>query len=105
TGTIEMLLTVRVSEITIVLSKFIAAMIVFLLFWLPWGGYLISLRVYGGEPFDYRPLLSFYIGMLFLGVNFIGVGLLFSSLTQNQLTAGMLPFVWMMLMIAGYFLQ
>jgi ABC-2 type transport system permease protein len=104
-GTIEMLLTVRVSEMTIILSKFIGALVVFMLFWLPWAGYLISLRIYGEQPFDYRPLLSFYIAMFFLGFNFVSVGLFFSSLTQNQLTAGILSFLWMMAMIVLFFIQ
>jgi ABC-2 type transport system permease protein len=105
TGTMEMLLTVRASETTVVLGKFLAALTAFVLFWLPWSGYLISLRIYGEQPFDYQPLLSFYIAMMFLGANFIAMGLFFSSLTQNQLTSGILCFIAMMFLIVVYVLK
>ena len=54
TGTLEMMLTAPVEETVVVLSKFLAALILFLIVWLPWGLYLVSLRCVGGSAFDYR---------------------------------------------------
>jgi ABC-2 type transport system permease protein len=105
TGTMEMLLTVQLSEASIVISKFIAALVLFMVFWLPWAGYLVSLRIFDEQFFDYRPLLSFYIAIFCMGFNFVAMGLFFSSLTQNQLTAGILSFLAMMLLVVCYFLE
>src|SRR5262249_29298398 len=48
TATLEVLLTAPVKESTVVLSKFAAALIFFLLAWLPWGLYLVAMRVETG---------------------------------------------------------
>ena len=45
TGTLEQMLTAPVNEGRIVLSKFFAALIFYLLTWLPWWGFLVALRV------------------------------------------------------------
>src|SRR5260370_40137114 len=65
TGTLEVLLTVPVNETTVVMSKFLAALIFFLLAWLPWGLFLIALRIQDGKPFDFLPLLSFLLALTF----------------------------------------
>ena len=61
TGSMEVLLTAPVNEWPIVLSKFLATWIFFLITWLPAGLFLIALRLEVVSPFDYRPLLSFYV--------------------------------------------
>jgi len=97
-GTLEVLLTAPVNETTVVLSKFLAALIFLVLAWLPWGLFLVALRVEGGKPFDFRPLLSFLIAMTFMGSGFVGMGLFFSSLTRNQIASSVLSFVGMILL-------
>ena len=104
-GTLEMTLTAPQEETTIVLSKFTAALIMFLLTWVPWGLFLVALRVEGGQPFDYLPILAWFIVLLFSGAGFISMGLFFSSLTRNQLTAAVLTFVGMLLLVAFFLLQ
>src|SRR3954447_7362783 len=79
TGTLEVLLTAPVNESTVVLSKFLAAWFFYLLLWLPWWLYLIALRYFGGEEFDYRPILSFTVALVATGANFMAMGLFFSS--------------------------
>src|SRR6516225_3379342 len=90
TGTIEVMLTAPLSETTVVVSKFLAAFFFYILLWVPWGLYLIGLRVEGGQPFDYRPILSFFVAVIFTGATFVSMGLFFSSLTQNQVAAAIL---------------
>jgi ABC-type transport system involved in multi-copper enzyme maturation permease subunit len=97
-GTLEVLLTAPVNEITVVLSKFLAALIFLVLAWLPWGMFLVALRIEDGKPFDYRPLLSFMIAMIFMGSGFVSMGLFFSSLTRNQIASSVLCFVGMILL-------
>jgi ABC-type transport system involved in multi-copper enzyme maturation permease subunit len=95
-GTLEVLLTAPVDESGIVLSKFLAGFLMFILTWVPFGLFLLALRVLGGKPFDYLPLLSFTAGLLVVGAGFVSMGLFFSSLTRNQLTSGVLTFVGML---------
>ena len=105
TGSLEVLLTAPLDETAVVLSKLLAALIFFMLLWLPWGVCLISLRVEGGEPFEYRPLLIFYMTLAFSGANFLGMGLFFSSLTRNQIIAAVLTVAGMLLSFAVFFMQ
>jgi hypothetical protein len=90
TGTLEVLLTVPLSETSIVISKFLAVFILYLVLWLPWGLFLIALRVEGGQPFEYRPLLSFLMALASTGAGFLAMGLFFSSLTRNQIISAVL---------------
>ncbi|MCZ2340733.1 MAG: ABC transporter permease [Bacteroidales bacterium] len=96
TGTLEVLLTAPVNEAAVVFSKFFACWVFYILCWLPAGLFLIALRSVGGEPFDYRPLLSYYLAVAATGAGFIGMGLFFSSLTRNQVVAAVLTFAGMM---------
>lgn len=91
-GTLEILFTTPVNESGLVFSKFLAGLIMFILIWVPFGLFLLSLRIMGGTPFDYYPLLSFFIGLVITGAAFISIGILFSSLTSNQITAAVLTF-------------
>jgi ABC-type transport system involved in multi-copper enzyme maturation permease subunit len=100
TGTLEMTFTAPVDEWVVVLSKFTAALIFFLLVWLPWGLYLADLRAEGGTSFDVLPLIGFFVAVLFTGAGFISMGLFFSSLTRNQLIAAVFTFVGMLLLLA-----
>jgi hypothetical protein len=104
TGTLEVLLTAPVDEWSIVLSKFLAAWIFFMLTWLVWGIFPVILRVMGREEFDYRPLLSFYLGMAFMTAGFLSMGLFFSSLTRNQIIAYILGVAGMVGLTALAFL-
>jgi ABC-type transport system involved in multi-copper enzyme maturation permease subunit len=94
-GTLEMLLTAPVNETPVVLSKFFAVLRVFLLAWYPWGLYLVALRVEGGQPFDYRPLLTAFITLAVMASGWLAMGLFFSSLTRNQIGAAVLTLAGM----------
>jgi ABC-2 type transport system permease protein len=89
-GTLEVLLTVPVSETTVALSKFLAAFVMYALTWAPVGLYLWFLYFDTKKSFDYRPLLSFFIAQAVIGAGCIGMGLFFSSLTRNQIAS----FLW-----------
>jgi ABC-type transport system involved in multi-copper enzyme maturation permease subunit len=104
-GTMEVLLTAPVSEISIIVSKFLATWIFYLVCWLLWLVFPIILRVAGQESFDYRPMLSIMLGLGAMGFGFIGMGLFFSSLTKNQIVAFLLTFAGMFACIMIYFIQ
>ncbi len=90
TGTLEVLLTAPVDESAVVISKFLAACIMYMVMWLPFGLLLIFLRIAGGSEFDYRPLFSFTVGLMATSAAFVSMGVFFSSLTRNQIASGML---------------
>jgi ABC-2 type transport system permease protein len=95
-GTLEVLMTAPVGEGTVVLSKFLASWLFFLVCWIPAGVFLIALRFAGGAPFEFKPVLSFYLAVAASGAGFVAMGLFFSSLTKNQIIAAVLTFVGML---------
>lgn len=96
TGTMEVLLVAPVTEWQIVLSKFFAVWVFNLMVWSLWAVFPLALRFIGGEPFDYRPLLSYYVGLACTSAGFLSMGLFFSSITRNQVVAGLITGVVML---------
>jgi ABC-type transport system involved in multi-copper enzyme maturation permease subunit len=97
------MLTIPVDEVSLVLSKFFATLIFFLLTWVPWGLFLIALRIEGGQSFDYLPVLSFLVALICSGAGFIAMGMLFSSITRNQIIAAILTLAGMFVLLFIYF--
>ncbi|HEV3387054.1 MAG TPA: ABC transporter permease [Gemmata sp.] len=102
TGALEVLLTSPVNEWPIVLSKFFATWMFFLLTWVPAGLFLVALRIETGQAFDYRPLLSFYVALAATGATFVSAGLFFSAITRNQIVAAVLTFALMLVLLFCY---
>jgi ABC-2 type transport system permease protein len=100
-GTIELLLTSPVSDIEIILGKFFGAMGLYAAMLLVTLLYMAILFVYGNP--EWRPIASGYLGLLLMGGCFISLGLLISSLTKNQIVAGVLTFaVFLMLWVINW---
>jgi ABC-type transport system involved in multi-copper enzyme maturation permease subunit len=104
-GTLEMLLTAPINETVVVLSKFLAVFVLYMIVWLPWGLYLVALRAEGAKEFDYLPVIAFFIALAASGAGFLGMGVFFSSLTRNQLAAAILTFVGMVFFTLSYFVR
>jgi len=85
--TIEVLLTSPVTELDIVLAKFVASMSLIVILLMLSGSYAVVLAIYG-DP-DWGPIYSGYLGLLLLGAALVGVGLLASALTANQMIAAL----------------
>ncbi|MEX1128797.1 MAG: ABC transporter permease subunit [Vicinamibacterales bacterium] len=89
-GTIELLLTSPVSDLEIILGKFFGAMGLY-------AGMLgvtllyMAILFWFGNP-EWKPIAAGYLGLLLMGGCFISVGLLVSSLTKNQIVAGVSTF-------------
>ena len=89
-GTIELLLTSPLTDFQIILGKFLGALAL-------WATMLavslihIGLLFVYGNP-EWKPIATAYLGLLLLGGCFISVGLFISSLTKNQIVAGMVTF-------------
>ena len=95
-GTMELLLTSPLTDLQIILGKFFGAL----------GLYAVMLAVtmlhmgllfYYGSP-EWKPVLTGYLGLFLMGGCFISAGLLISSLTKNQIVAGMVTFAVFLLL-------
>ena len=89
-GTIELLLTSPVSDLEIILGKFFGAMGLYAAM-LAVTMLYIAMLFFLGNP-EWKPIAAGYLGLLLMGGCFISVGLLVSSLTKNQIVAGMATF-------------
>jgi len=96
-GTLELLLTSPVTDWQVGVGKYLGSLILFAVMLLAPTLYYVLLISVFGKP-DYGPLLSSYLGLLLLGGAFLSVGVMTSSLTQNQVVAGFLGIVLLLLM-------
>ena len=104
-GTIEVLMTAPVTELQVVLSKFIASLLFYCLVVAPSAMFLLVLRQGGKFEFELLPVLATYLGTFTLGAMFLSVGLFFSSMTKNQIIAAMLTFGVLMIMFSTFVLE
>ncbi len=97
-GTIELLLTSPVTDFQIIMGKFFGAVALYVIMLAVTLVHLALLFIYGNP--EWKPIFTAYIGLLLLGSCFISLGLLISSLTKNQIVAGMVTFaVFLMLWV------
>jgi ABC-2 type transport system permease protein len=90
-GTIELLLTSPLTDWEIIVGKFLGAMGLYATMLLGTMLYMAVLFAYG-QP-EWKPLVAGYLGLLLIGGAFISMGLFISSLTKNQIVAGVGTFV------------
>jgi ABC-2 type transport system permease protein len=86
--TLEVLLTAPVSEIEVVLAKFVAGMTLVILMLLLSGSYAVVLCLLG-DP-DLGPIYSGYLGLVLLNTTLVSIGLFASALTANQIVAALI---------------
>ena len=100
-GTIELLLTSPLTDLQIVLGKFIGAMALYSAMLAVTLVHFGLLFVYGNP--DWKPLAVAYLGLFLFGGCFISVGLFISSLTKNQIVAGAATFgVFLLLWVVDW---
>ena len=97
-GTIEVLLTSPVSELQVVVGKFLAALGFYASLWLPTVLYVVVLKRH--SEIDLGPVVAGYIGVFLLGFLFLAVGTFASTLTDNQLIAAIIAFAVMVLLFS-----
>ena len=89
-GTIELLVTMPVSDLEIVLGKYFAGLgllIVALFFSLPYAFTLMVL----GQP-DIGMLICGYLGLVLLGASYVSIGVFASTVSKNQVVAFIIAF-------------
>ncbi|MDZ7262349.1 MAG: ABC transporter permease [candidate division KSB1 bacterium] len=85
-GTLELLLTSPITNLQTLLGKFSAALVIFIIMLALTFLYQILIIIYGNP--ELGPIFSGYLGLFLMGICYIGIGLLFSTLTENQIIAG-----------------
>jgi len=96
TGTIELLLTNPVQEWEIVTGKFVAGVLLLLVILGLTLLYPLFLFVFGNP--DRGPIAAGYVGVILQAAAFLAVGLWASSLTENQIVAAVLSFVFLLVL-------
>jgi ABC-2 type transport system permease protein len=94
-GTIELLLTSPLTDLEIIIGKFLGVVGLYVALLGVTLLYVAILFVYG-DP-EWRPVATGYLGLLLLGGCFISMGLFISSTTKNQVVAGAATFVFALL--------
>jgi ABC-2 type transport system permease protein len=90
-GTLELLLTAPIRDWEVVIGKFLATFLYFVIILSPTLVYLVLLTNFGTP--DIPVTLAGYLGVILLGSMLIGLGVLASSLSANQLVAVVLAIV------------
>jgi ABC-2 type transport system permease protein len=92
-GTIELLLTSPLTDVEIILGKFLGSMGLYATMLAVTLLHMAIVFVFTDPNPDWKPIATTYIGLLLMGGCFISVGLLISSLTKNQVVAATATFV------------
>lgn len=89
-GTLEMLLTAPVSETSVVLGKYLAALAFWVALWIPTLMYVWLTSRYGSV--DLGVIASTYLGIFGIGACYMAIGLLMSVIARSQIVAAILTF-------------
>jgi ABC-2 type transport system permease protein len=100
-GTIELLLTSPLTDVEIILGKFLGAMALYTAMLSITLIHMAILFIFG-DP-EWKPIATGYLGLLLMGGCFLSLGLFISSLTKNQIVAAMATFaVFLMLWVLNW---
>ena len=104
TGTLEMLLTLPVTDWEVVIGKFLGAVSVFTVMILLTLPYVAFVAAYGN--LDKGPMIGGYLGLVLMASGYIAIGVMTSTWTKNQIVAAIISFlICFGLFLAGKLLQ
>jgi ABC-2 type transport system permease protein len=107
-GTIELLITLPVTDADVILGKYLAALamiVILLASTLPYPFAMFVWPWHLGE-LDWGPVSAGYLGLFLYASAGTAVGLLFSSITESQIIAFfMTAFVLVLIHVLGYFVE
>ena len=90
-GTLELLMTRPVREYEIVIGKFLAAWVLYLIALLPTLSYYITISALG--TIDLGSVIGGYLGLILVGAVFISISVFASAITENQVVAFIVGFL------------
>ncbi len=101
-GTMELLMTSPVTDLQIVLGKFLASLTMFGIMLVPTGCYQVYMYLHSDPRAPWKLLLACYIGAFLLGGVLLAIGGFISSLTENQLISAVITYgVVILLWVVG----
>jgi ABC-2 type transport system permease protein len=105
TGTIELLATSPISDVEVILGKWLAAVTMYACMLLLSAVNFLFLFKYG-HP-DWKPLVIGYLGLLLQAGALLAIGTFISTLTKNQIIAGAVTFavcllLWILEWVTGF---
>jgi ABC-2 type transport system permease protein len=95
-GTIELLLTSPLTDMQIILGKFLGALALFSVLLVLTFGYIGILFIYGNP--NLRPVLCGALGLFLYGAGLLALGMWISTFTKNQIIAGTVSLVVFLLL-------
>jgi ABC-2 type transport system permease protein len=95
-GTVELLLTSPLTDLQIILGKFLGALALFAVLMLLSFLYIGLLFLYGNP--NAKPLLAQALGLLLFGGALLSLGMWISTFTKNQIIAGVVAFALFLLL-------
>jgi ABC-2 type transport system permease protein len=103
-GTIELLSTVPLTDMQIVVGKFLAAVALYALMIVASLLNFLFLWQYATPVPEWKPVLTGALCLLLLGACYIAMGVFLSTRTQNQMIAGVMSFcLFLGLLVLGWF--
>ena len=95
-GTFETLMTTPVADLHVVLAKFIAALVFYLVMWLPMLGCLFVVQHYARQSaaLDPATIGGTYLGIALSGALFLALGSFASAITRSQTVAAMVALLF-----------
>lgn len=98
-GTIETLLTAPVSDVSVVMGKYLGVLTQMLLLLGLTGSFFALLRFFDPlSALDVRALVTGYAGVAAIGALYVAVGLLASAMTRSQVVAAIVSFTLLFLL-------
>jgi ABC-2 type transport system permease protein len=105
TGTIELLTTSPVTDLQVILGKWLAAVVMYGCMMLLSALNFAFVFKYGNP--DWKPFAIAYLGLLLQAAALLAIGTFISTLTKNQIIAGAVTFavcllLWILEWVSGY---
>lgn len=103
-GTLEILLTKPLTEIQLIMGKFLGAFTLIFLALLPTLFFVYTIWQLGNPigNIDLAATIGSYIGLLFMAATFTSIGVFASTLSQNQIVAFIIAVLLCLLMLYGF---
>lgn len=103
-GTLEILLTKPLTEMQLIMGKFLGAFTLIFLALLPTLFFVYTIWQLGNPigNIDLAATIGAYIGLLFMAATFTAIGVFASTLSQNQIVAFIIAVLLCLLMLYGF---
>ena len=87
-------MTAPVTDLSVVLAKYLGTLFFYVIMWMPTTSYIFIVNQFSTTPFQLDPgaLAGSYVGGLMVGGLFIAFGILCSSMTSNQIASAIMTF-------------